>query len=181
MISACLLGICCRYDGGHSRCRGLVDFFASVPFMPFCPEQLGGLPTPRPSANIKGGDGHDIFSGQARIINARGEDVTDAFRKGSEQAHALARLAGSSLAIMKSRSPSCGLRTPHCEKATGMGIGVTAALFRSHGITVFELDRDDPFPCRDFFELLEEAEALKDERPTSNIERPTSNRRTFEP
>jgi len=157
MVSACLVGVHCRYDGGHSTCRDLMDFFSSVPFIPFCPEQLGGLPTPRLPANIKNGDGHDIFSGQAKIINAAGEDVTDAFRKGSEEAYALARLTGSSLAIMKSRSPSCGLRTPHCEKAPGGGTGVTAAFFQSHGIKVFELDSGSPFPCSDFFELLEEA------------------------
>ncbi|MBW1900712.1 MAG: DUF523 domain-containing protein [Deltaproteobacteria bacterium] len=156
MISACLVGVHCRYDGGHATCRDLVDFFASAPFVPFCPEQLGGLPTPRPPAIIKSGDGHDILSGQAKIINATGEDVTDAFRKGSEEAYALARLTGSSLAILKSRSPSCGLKTPHCENASGIGIGVTAAFFQSHGIKVFELDSDDPFPCKEFIELLDE-------------------------
>ncbi len=157
MISACLMGVHCRYDGGHAICRALVDFSPAVPFIPFCPEQLGGLPTPRPPANIKNGDGHDIFTGQAKIINAVGEDVTDAFRKGAQEAYALARLSGSSLAVMKSRSPSCGLKTPYCEKTTGIGIGVTAAYFESHGLKVFELDRDDPFPCGDFFELSEEA------------------------
>lgn len=154
MISACLMGVGCRYDGGHSRCGDLVDFFASVPCIRFCPEQLGGLPIPRPPANIKGGDGYDILAGKARIINALGEDITDAFRRGAEEAFVLARQSGSSLAIMKSRSPSCGLKTPYCEKETGMGIGVTAAFFETHGIRVFELDKRDSFPCKEFFELL---------------------------
>lgn len=155
MISACLVGIHCRYDGAHSCCRDLVDFLTSISFIPFCPEQLGGLPTPRSPANIKGGDGYDILSGKAKVLNAAGEDVTDPFRKGAQEAYALARLTGSALVIMKSRSPSCGLKTPHCEKAAGIGIGVTAAFFESHGLKVFDLEKDDPFPCRDFFEIFE--------------------------
>lgn len=129
----------------------------TVPFIPFCPEQLGGLPTPRPPANMKGGDGQDVLLGKAKLINAAGNDVTDAFRKGAKEAYLLARLAGVSLSIMKDRSPSCGLTTPYCEKTNGHGIGVTAALFLSNGINVFELGRNDSFPNRDFLDLLEES------------------------
>jgi len=154
MISACLLGINCRYDGGHSTCSDLVDFVASLPLIPFCPEQLGGLHTPRSPAIMKGGDGRDILCGKARLINADGADVTGAFKKGAEEAYTLARLFGSPLAIMKDRSPSCGLETPYCEKPSGLGIGVTAALFESRGIKVFELGRDDPFPSQDFLHFL---------------------------
>ena len=75
MISACLLGIRCRYDGRHSICPDLVDFVASRQFTPFCPEQTGGLPTPRPAANIIGGDGRDILSGTARLVDNKGKDV----------------------------------------------------------------------------------------------------------
>ncbi len=145
MISACLLGLNCRYDGGNSLCSDLTDFVGSVPFLPFCPEQLGGLPTPRPPADIRGGDGRDVLSGKARLINVLGEDVTDAFRKGAEEAYSLARLSGASFAVMKTRSPSCGLEIPFCEKEKGSGPGVTAALFESRGIRVIELDRDDSF------------------------------------
>jgi len=134
-----------------------VGFVASVPFIPFCPEQLGGLSTPRPPANIMGGDGRDVISGKARLLNVVGDDVTDAFKKGAEEAVKLARLTSTALAIMKDRSPSCGLRTPYCDKSTGLGIGVTAALFKSNGIKIFELGKDDPFPCKSFFQLLEEA------------------------
>ena len=69
----------------------------------------------------------------------------------------MARLSGTSLAIMKDRSPSCGLKTPYCEGAAGIGIGVTAALFVSHGIRVFELGKNDPFPSQEFLALFEEA------------------------
>ena len=154
MISACLLGINCRYDGGHSACSDLVEFIASAPFVPFCPEQLGGLSTPRPPATMKGGDGRDVLSGKARLINAAGENVTDAFIKGAEEAYSLAQLSDVSLAIMKDKSPSCGLKTPYCEKTTGHGIGVCAALFISRGIRVFELGREGPFPSQELLGLL---------------------------
>ncbi len=156
MISACLLGIICRYDGREATCSDLVDYVSSVSFIPFCPEQLGGLSTPRPPAKIIGGDGRDVISGKARLLNAVGDDVTDAFRKGAEEALNLARLSGASLAIMKDRSPSCGLKTPFCDKSTGLGIGVTAGLFESNGIKIFGLGKDDPFPCRNFLQLFEE-------------------------
>jgi uncharacterized protein YbbK (DUF523 family) len=103
------------------------------------------------------GDGRDVISGKARLLNAVGDDVTDAFKKGAEEAVKLARLTSTALAIMKDRSPSCGLRTPYCNKSTGLGIGVTAALFKSNGIKIFELGKDDPFPCKSFLQLLEEA------------------------
>ena len=139
MISACLLGIHCRYDGKHSLCPDLADFVTSVSFIPFCPEQLGGLPTPRPPASITGGDGRDILSGGANVVNGSGEDVTDSFKKGAKEALRLAALAGATFAIMKDKSPSCGLRTPYCEKSSGLGIGVLAALFEMNNIKVYKL------------------------------------------
>ena len=154
MISACLLGIPCRYDGRHSSCPHLINFLGSIHFIPFCPEQMGGLPTPRSPADIKGGDGCDILSGKARLINTDGDDVTKAFIKGAEAALNVARLAGSSIAVMKDKSPSCGLRTPYCEKTSGFGMGVAAALFESSGIRIFELGSQDVFPTREFLELL---------------------------
>jgi len=152
MISACLLGVCCRYDGEHSRSDKVVDFAASVSFIPFCPEQLGGLPTPRPPANMVGGDGPDILAGRGRLINEQGEDVTRAFLKGAREALKLARLTGALAAVTKDKSPSCGLHTPYCDKPSGMG--VTAALFASQGIRVFEMGRDDPFPNDAFWGFL---------------------------
>ncbi len=155
MISACLLGISCRYDGRQATCSALVNYVSSVSFIPFCAEQLGGLSTPRPPAKIMGGDGRDVISGNGRLLDAVGDDVTEAFKKGAKEALNLASLSGTSLAIMKDRSPSCGLHTPFCDKVTGSGIGVTAALFESNGIKIFELGKDDPFPCRNFLQLFE--------------------------
>lgn len=143
MISACLLGIHCRYDGRHSLCQDLVDFATTTTIIPFCPEQLGGLSTPRPPAIMTGGDGIDVLAGRAKVVNANGANVTNAFKKGADEALKLARLAGATIAVMKDKSPSCGL-----------GFGVTAALFESHNIKVFELGSSDTFPTPEFLELV---------------------------
>ena len=156
MVSACLLGIHCRYDGEHSCSVSLRDFASSAQLIPFCPEQLGGLPTPRPPADIIGGDGHDILSGSAKVINIQDEDVTKAFVRGAEESLVIAGLTGSLIAVMKNGSPSCGLKTSYCEKPSGSGTGITAALFKYHGIKMIELGRDDPFPNQAFMMLLKE-------------------------
>ncbi len=154
IVSACLLGFCCRYDGRHSLCPDLLSFIGSYPFLPFCPEQQGGLPTPRSPAGIKGGDGHDVLAGRARLITDSGADVTEAFRKGAREAFRLAKMAKATIAIMKEKSPSCGLQTPYCETPTGKGIGVTAAIFESHNIKMIELAANDVFPSPDFLKLI---------------------------
>lgn len=151
MISACLLGFPCRYDGGHSQNSSLLDCVSCFCFMPFCPEQMGGLATPRPPALITGGDGYDVLKGEARLVNESGQDVTDAFLMGARASYKLARLSCSGLAVMKSRSPSCGIKTPYCEKPAGYGAGVTAALFITQGIQVFDLDTGDLFPKEHIF------------------------------
>ena len=162
MVSACLLGMRCRYDGEHSFCPALKDFVDNVSFIPICPEQLGGLPTPRPPANIFGGDGYDVISGKAVLINIMGKDVTQEFKKGAYDALKLSRSAGSVIAVVKDRSPSCGLRTPYCEKPSGFGTGVTAAFFELHGITIYELKSDGLFPTPGFLELLKEIQGNKE-------------------
>jgi uncharacterized protein YbbK (DUF523 family) len=161
MISACLLGINCRYDGGHSACSGLVDYVHDAYFMPFCPEQLGGLPTPRSPANMIGGDGYDILANKARVINADGEDVTNAFIRGAEEANSLAMFSDALIAIMKDRSPSCGLYTPVFENPAGHGFGVTAALFQLRGIKLFEAPKDGHFSRQEFLAFLKTAKILQ--------------------
>ena len=116
---------------------------------------MGGLPTPRPASNISGGDGRDILSGLARIYNVEGEDVTGQFIKGAQEALLLAGLSGACIAIMKDGSPSCGLKTSYCEKPSGYGIGITAALFESQGIHMIDLGADDDFPTPDFLKLVD--------------------------
>lgn len=154
MVSACLLGVRCRYDGEDAFLRDLVKVVVSECIIPFCPEQMGGLPTPRPPARMYGGDGLDVLDGKARMVNESGEDVTGPFTKGAREALRLARLAGSHVAVVKERSPSCGLNTPYCDIPDGLAVGVTAALFKKHGFHVFEAGSTKKFPEDDFFDAV---------------------------
>ena len=143
LISSCLLGIECRYDGGHSRAEEIVQKAQEIQFIPICPEQLGGLSTPRAPSYIVKGDGKGVLSGNARVINSLGKDVTEAFIKGARASLKLAQLTGATKAIVKDKSPSCGLNTPYCDTDTGYGLGVTASLLLKSGITIIEINPND--------------------------------------
>jgi len=136
LVSACLLGIRCRYDGSHAYCPEVFDELWRKHFAPVCPEQLGGLPTPRVPANIKGGDGRDVLRGMAKVINQKGEDVTAAFLKGAQETLSIAQLLKAKKAILKDHSPSCGCQTIHREEGLSRGVGVTAALLAENGCEV---------------------------------------------
>jgi uncharacterized protein YbbK (DUF523 family) len=140
LISSCLLGIACRYDGGHSRVAELVAKAHDLHLIPICPEQLGGLPTPRNPVSILNGDGREVLKGQGKVVNSSGQDVTAAFLKGARETLKLAEISGATTALLKNKSPSCGLATPYCQTDTGYGLGVTAALLTSSGIRVIEID-----------------------------------------
>ena len=140
LISSCLLGMCCRYDGKHSRAEEIIKRAKELECIPICPEQLGGLPTPRAPSNIINGDGRAVLAGEARVMNSLGEDVTGAFMRGAHECLKLARITGTNKAFLKNKSPSCGLNTPYCETDTGYGLGVTAALFLSAGIQIIEIN-----------------------------------------
>lgn len=107
--------------------------------IPVCPEQLGGLTTPRLPAEIKDGGGQDVLDGLARVVDKEGTDVTDQFIKGAYETLKLARLLGARKAILKEKSPSCGPGKIYDGNFKGNlidGSGVTAALLRSNGIEV---------------------------------------------
>lgn len=154
LVSACLLGIRCRYDGKDSKAPALVRHARDFLPLAVCPEQLGGLPTPRPPANIYGGDGRDVLNGTARLWNEQGEDVTALFLRGAQETLLLARMYRARLALFKDRSPSCGLHTLYCERPGG-GMGVTAALLHAEGIRVVEMTPDSPFPPPDLADAWE--------------------------
>lgn len=143
LISSCLIGIECRYDGGHSRVEEIIKRAKEIRFIPICPEQFGGLPTPRAPSSIVKGDGKDVLAGHARVINSLGEDVTEAFIKGAQESLKLARITGAKKAILKNKSPACGLNTPYCETDAGHGLGVTAALLLSAGIEIIEISPEE--------------------------------------
>lgn len=128
LVSGCLVGLCTRYDGqviDNPECRTRLK---NCTWIPVCPEQLGGLPTPRCPADIVGGTGDDVLDGNARVIDSAGCDLTDAFVRGAEMVAAIATAQRLDEALLKARSPSCGVGRR----------GVTAALLLRNGISVRE-------------------------------------------
>ncbi|MFC4531250.1 DUF523 domain-containing protein [Sphaerisporangium dianthi] len=147
LVSACLVGRPVRFDG---RAKTLDDTLlarwrAEGRLVAFCPEVEGGLPVPRPPAEIEGGaGGAAVLSGVARVLTPDGADVTRHFLAGARSALDVARSTGIKLAVLKEGSPSCGSLRIHDGAFRGRvtpGAGVTAALLEAHGIRVFGEDR----------------------------------------
>lgn len=131
LISACLLGVSCRYDGKSVPLPDAVisELKRQYHLIPICPEIMGGLPTPRPPA--------EIFRGQ--VIRRDGINVTEAYQRGAEEALRLALMFDCKLAVLKERSPSCGKDQIHDGSFSGrltQGNGVTSALLRQNGVEV---------------------------------------------
>lgn len=136
LVSACLLGRDCRYDGGHNRDDLLEREFRDQGLtpVPFCPEEHGGLSTPRPAAWIERGSADEVLDGTVRLVTAGGEDVTKQFLQGAEGALELCQSQQITHAFLKERSPSCGVCTTHVNGVPAPGPGVTAALLQQNGI-----------------------------------------------
>lgn len=136
IVSACLLGLSTRYDGRDALNDEALVKLEGASIVPVCPEQLGGLPTPRPRSTITGGDGTDVLNGRSGVIDETGAPVTASFLKGAAETALIARLSGAREAYLKDKSPSCGssliCRGDECVK----GMGVTAALLARQGIKV---------------------------------------------
>jgi len=139
LLSSCLAGLRTRYDGNHKQKRELLRRLKGSAILPVCPEQLGGLPTPRSRAQIVGGDGTDVLRGKARVINEQAQDVTAQFIKGAKETLKIIRLNGAKRAFLKEGSPSCGtLRSVRGKRDSGPG--VTTALLLKEGIEVISVD-----------------------------------------
>lgn len=146
LVSACLLGFQCRYDGktASEPARKRLKILSNEKLIPICPEESGGLGTPRLPAVIHGTDGKSVLDGTGRIINEEGQDVTDAFKKGAFTALQAAQAHGATHACLKARSPSCGVGETHTADGLVKGDGVTAALLRREGLHVFnDEDREN--------------------------------------
>ncbi|TDE43079.1 DUF523 domain-containing protein [Nonomuraea mesophila] len=149
LVSACLMGRKVRYDGGAktSSDAWLATWRAQGRLVPFCPEVEGGLPVPRPAAEIEdGAGGAAVLSGAARVLASDGSDVTAAFMAGARSALALARSSGIRMAVLKEGSPSCGVLSVYDGSFEGRrtaGQGVTTALLERDGIRVFGEDHLD--------------------------------------
>lgn len=148
LVSACLLGNPVRYDGaartlGHAGLGRLLDDGRVIAF---CPEVAGGLPVPRPPAEIQGGDGDAVIAGGARVETRDGTDVTAYFLSGAQQALDLCLRHGVGAALLTESSPSCGSGQVYdgsFSRSVIDGSGVTAALLRRHGIAVFNQHQVD--------------------------------------
>lgn len=139
LVSACLAGVNCRYNGESSSKAELVRLVSSGEAISVCPELLGGCTTPRPPAEIAGGTGADVIDGSCRVTNKDGEDVTCQFLKGAEEVLKLAKMNGACKAVLKARSPSCGYGRIYDGTYSGKlieGSGVTAELLKRNGIEV---------------------------------------------
>ena len=135
LVSACLLGRSCRYDGKHKRDDAVLAAVGASA-EGFCPEEAAGLGTPRPRAHLEGGDGEAVWLGRARVVDENGRDVTEAFKRGAVLALARALSKGRRHAVLKDGSPSCGGSLVDIEGTKQTGVGITAALFLRAGISV---------------------------------------------
>jgi uncharacterized protein YbbK (DUF523 family) len=127
LVSACLLGVNCKYSGGNNLCPQVLKLKEKYHLIPVCPEQLGGLSTPRPASECRG----DL------VVSCEGQDVTAAFLRGAQEAVKLAREFGCQKAVLKARSPSCGLGEIYDGTFTGTkvpGDGVTARMLKKAGL-----------------------------------------------
>ncbi len=138
LVSACLLGLHTRYDGqtkGNQRVLDYLDEQGLVP-VPVCPEQLAGLPTPRPATRFAKGDGRDVLDGNGTIVNDAGAEMNTPFLLGAAEVLKIARISGAKEALLKERSPSCGVHQVYLEESIVAGQGVASALLRRNGLKV---------------------------------------------
>lgn len=130
LVSACLLGASCRYDGKSKPVKEVIALKEKYNLIPVCAEIMGGLPTPRIPCEIKNG----------RAVNQKGEDKTDEYVRGAEEVLRLARLFGCDTAVLKARSPSCGNGEIYDGSFSGRlisGDGICAELLKANGIKIF--------------------------------------------
>ncbi len=132
MVSACLLGLSTRYDGKSKPCQSVLSLLERHVLVPFCPEQLGGLPTPREKSEIQGGKG---YAEGVRVVTESGRDVTENYIRGALETLKLARLFKPDLIILKSKSPACGLGEVYDGTFSGK-------LVKGDGVTAYHLKRE---------------------------------------
>lgn len=144
LMSACLIGEKVRYDGKDCLQNNprLKEWMNAERVIYICPEMAGGLPTPRPPAEIEpNGNAEAVLQFHAKVLANNGDDVSDQYRLGAEKALELAKKYNITVAILKARSPSCGSKQVYdgtYSKKLADGMGVTAHLLTKNGIRVFD-------------------------------------------
>lgn len=139
LVSACLLGIPCRYNGLSKSQPELMENHEIIP-VPICPEQLGGLPTPRSPAYFIGGDGRDALASKAILMNREDIDVTEQFIHGAKNVCRIAQLLKVEWAILKDKSPSCATHQVWLKDMLIEGMGVSAAMLQDAGVILMNED-----------------------------------------
>ena len=145
VVSACLLGENCKYSGGNNKSEKVLKYLEGKEYIVVCPEQLGGLTTPRdPSEITTDGqkDGKDVLEGKAKVVSNKGVDVTDNFIKGAEEALKIAKENNATEAILKEGSPSCGygyIYDGTFSKKKIKGMGVTASILDKNNIKIIDI------------------------------------------
>lgn len=139
LISACLVGVDCKYNGGNNNNNKVLEYINDKNYIIVCPEQLGGLSTPRIPSEIVNGEGMDVINKKAIVMSKEGKDVSLNFIKGAYETFKIAKLYNCKEAILKSNSPSCGNKQIYDGSFKGNiknGMGVTAAILTKEGIKV---------------------------------------------
>lgn len=140
IVSACLLGVACRYDGKSKANEDILKLIENYNLIPICPEILGGLPTPREPSEII----------ENKVLNSKGKDVTFNYIKGAKESLKMASIYNSKKAILKSKSPSCGcgkIYDGSFSKTLINGDGITTRLFKENDIQVYteeDIKKDSP-------------------------------------
>ena len=137
LISACLVGINCKYNGKNNFNQKAFDLVNSGVAIPICPEQFGGLPTPRIASEIR------IIDGKKHVFNKAGEEVTENFQRGANEVLQLAKKLNVEGVILQSRSPSCGIDKIYSGNFDGTlvnGDGITAELLKENNINVIDIE-----------------------------------------
>lgn len=140
IVSACLLGVNSCYDGRNRANKKVIEFCKKFNTLVICPEILGGLPVPRPPAEIVKGDGNSVLARKGKVVNREGEDVTEYFLRGAKEVLKIAKSKKVKFAILKARSPSCGSGWIYDGSFSGKlkkGDGVSSAILKRNGINVF--------------------------------------------
>ena len=138
LVSACLVGINCKYDGKNNKNKKIFEMYKKGELIPVCPEQLGGLSTPREPAETTG-DGSDVLKGKAKVLTISGKDITSNFVKGAEEVLKIAKDLNIKEVILKSKSPSCGYKKIYdgtFSKKLVDGNGVLASLLEQNKIKI---------------------------------------------
>lgn len=138
LVSACLLGLLTRYDGQTKRNQKVLDYLKANDCLPIpvCPEQIAGMPTPRPATQFVRGDGHDVIAERGDVQNSCGEHMNRVFLRGARESLKTAMLCGCRRALLKERSPSCGVHEIYRNGKIVKGVGVTTALLQQAGLDI---------------------------------------------